>query len=123
MGKLNIQEFKEKLLKEKQKILNGELMQSKDDLTLSQEDMADEADIASNIAQQQVSFNMRHRGMMKLRKIDEALGRIENNCFGLCEDCDEPIELKRLNNQPWATLCIAHAEEQEREQARFHRRA
>ena len=59
--------------------------------------------------------------MQKLRKIENALHRMEEGSYGHCEDCDEPIGHKRLENQPWTTLCITHAEEQEREQGRFSR--
>ena len=113
--------FKEKLLAMKTEILNNGALKRTDDLQISSDDLPDEADIAQNVVNQQVTFNMRAREIKKLRDIELALERIENGSFGICEDCDEPINEKRLEKQPWAFLCITHAEEREREEARFQR--
>ncbi len=119
MDKVDKEHFREILLKHKNKILNGGILTSKEDLTVSSEDLADEADLATSVINQQVTFNMRQREMAKLREIEEALYRLEERTYGLCEECDEYIGKKRLANQPWATLCITHAEEREREQSHF----
>lgn len=41
-----------------------------------------------------------------LRKIEAALRRIESGDYGLCQDCDEPIDPKRLEFDPTALRCI-----------------
>lgn len=115
MEKLDTNKFKALLLEHKSRILNGGILSSKEDLHISSDDLMDESDIASNVINQHVSMNMRHREMHKLRSIEEALYRIENGSYGCCEECDEGIGAKRLENQPWATLCITHAEEYERQ--------
>jgi len=114
-----LDQLKIKLIKMKEEILNGSYLTSNEDLHVTSEDLPDEADLASNVINQQVSFNMRHRELNKLRQIDEALHRMENGTYGECEDCGETIGFKRLQNQPFASLCITHAEEAEREQQRF----
>jgi DnaK suppressor protein len=50
----------------------------------------------------------------KLRDIDAALQRIEEDEYGLCANCDEPINPKRLAVDPTASFCIdcAHKDEQ-----------
>ncbi len=121
MGKVNLEHFKQILLKKRQDILNGGLLKSTEDLQISSDDLADEADLAQSVINQQVTFNMRQRELGKLRAIEAALERVEDGTYGFCEDCDDPIGNKRLENQPWTTLCITHAEEQEREQSRFGR--
>ena len=57
---------------------------------------------------------MRERELSKLSMVNEALEKIQYGEFGHCEDCGDPIGLKRLENQPWSALCIVHAEEMER---------
>ena len=116
MEKLDLNKFKTLLLEHKTRILSGAILTSKEDLHISTDDLADESDIASNVINQHVSMNMRHRELHKLRAIDEALYRIENGSYGHCEECDESIGRRRLETQPWTTLCITHAEEQERMQ-------
>jgi DnaK suppressor protein len=120
MTKAQLDELKNILLKMKSDILNGGYLSKRDDLHVSQEDLPDEADLASSIVNQQVTFNMRERELAKLRSIDMALQSMEDGLYGYCEECDEPIAYKRLKTQPFATLCITHAEERER-QHRFQK--
>ncbi len=117
--KAKMEKFKNLLLQQKVKILNSGILRSTEDLTVSSDDLPDEADLAMSVINQQVSFNMRQRELGKLKAIEEALYRIEQGSYGCCEECDEEIGEKRLENQPWTTLCITHAEEQERENSKF----
>ena len=48
-----------------------------------------------------------------LRAIDQALERIHNGTYGICEVCGKEIEEERLEAIPWTTLCIQHAKERE----------
>lgn len=119
MDKVKIEKFKELLLQAKMRIMNGAILSNHDDLTVSPDDLPDEADLAASVINQQVTFNMRQRELAKLRAIDEALYRAEQGAYGHCEECEEEISSKRLENQPWTNLCITHAEEQERENLKF----
>jgi DnaK suppressor protein len=113
--------FKTLLLQAKVKIINGGILRSTEDLTVSSDDLSDEADLATSVINQQVTFNMRQRELGKLKAIEDALYRIEQGSYGHCEECEETIGQKRLENQSWTTLCITHAEELEREQQKFSR--
>ena len=110
---------KESLLNIKNQIINNGLLKSKEGLEISSEDLPDETDLANSVINQQIIFNMRSRELNKLRLIEAALSRIENGEYGCCDECDEEIPAKRLENQPWATLCIFHAEERERKQVHY----
>ena len=124
MNDKQIQHFKEKLLHARNQIINSGILNDLEDLQIKSDDLADEADLANNTISQQISFSIREKEMTKLRRIDAALGRIEEGVFGLCIESGEEIELKRLETQPWAEFCIEVAEEREREfNKRFHRRA
>jgi len=119
MDKAKMEKFKALLLQAKVKIMNGGILRSTEDLQVSSDDLSDEADLATSVINQQVTFNMRQRELVKLKAIDEALYRVEQGAYGHCDECDESIGEKRLENQPWTTLCITHAEEQERENQKF----
>lgn len=41
-----------------------------------------------------------------LRRIEAALKRIDNDEYGYCQECEEPIAPKRLEFDPTVTLCI-----------------
>jgi DnaK suppressor protein len=49
-----------------------------------------------------------------LQKIDHALEKIKEGTFGVCEQCGEPISMKRLEARLETTLCIRCKEDQER---------
>ncbi len=123
MERKKIEHYKQLLLKQRQQILNVGLLNKSDDLHVSEEDLSDETDLATSLVQQQLSCTIRDREYTKLRKIDAALDRVSEGSYGHCDDCEEEISAKRLENQPWADLCIQHAEEREREELQIMRQA
>ena len=123
MDKKKLDHFKELLLKQRQQIMNVGLLNKSDDLHVATDDLSDETDLASSLIQQQLSCTIRDREFAKLRRIDMALEKIAEGSYGHCDECDEEISLKRLENQPWAELCITHAEEKEREESQTWRHA
>jgi len=52
---------------------------------------------------------------LELTRIESALNRIEAGTFGICEECEEEIPLKRLRVRPDAALCLNCQETNERE--------
>lgn len=61
-------------------------------------------------------LRLRGREQKLLKKIDDALDRIENGTFGLCEVCGREIDIKRLMARPVTTMCIECKIEQEEEE-------
>jgi DnaK suppressor protein len=57
----------------------------------------------------------------QLLEIDQALARIENGTYGICEETEEPIEIDRLFAVPWTRLSIEGAEIQEAMLRKFAR--
>ena len=47
-----------------------------------------------------------HRREAMLRNIEAALWRIDDGSYGLCRDCDKPINPKRLEFDPTALRCV-----------------
>ena len=45
------------------------------------------------------------RGVNEIRDVDAALLRIAHGSFGICADCDTPVDLKRLQALPTAKRC------------------
>lgn len=50
---------------------------------------------------------------IRYNEVKDALQRINDGTFGYCKTCNEPIEEKRLQANPAATLCLKHLHEQE----------
>ncbi|MBI5102745.1 MAG: RNA polymerase-binding protein DksA [Nitrospirae bacterium] len=64
------------------------------------------------------NFMLRLRGREQrlLKKIDEAIERIDDNTFGICDDCGNEIDIKRLEARPVTTMCIECKTLQEEEE-------
>mgnify|MGYP006273060843 FL=1 len=118
MKKKELARFTEKLLEEKSRLLNHS--EKKDDLQMSHDDLADEVDLASSELNQNVALKLRDRERSLLQKIELALAKIEEGTFGICEGCEEAIELKRLEARPMAELCIRCKEAQEVEEKKIY---
>ena len=73
-------------------------------------DVIDQASFCSNT---RFTLRMRDREAKLIKKIEEALQRLEDGTFGTCEECGEEIPLKRLMARPVTTLCIQCKKEQE----------
>jgi DnaK suppressor protein len=85
-----------------------------EDLKPADEDRIDEADLTSSELQTSMRIRLMNRESLFLKKINEALKRIDEGTFGECDSCGEEIELKRLEARPTATSCVHCKEEQER---------
>jgi DnaK suppressor protein len=51
-------------------------------------------------------LRIRDREHKLIKKIKQAIGRIENDTYGICDSCGEDISLKRLKARPVTTQCI-----------------
>lgn len=80
------------------------------------ESFPDVSDQASAEVDQNFSLRIRERERKLLKKIDDALGRLATNTYGICERCGEEIPYKRLKARPVTTLCIACKTLQEEEE-------
>jgi DnaK suppressor protein len=69
------------------------------------ERQADVIDQASDATQADLQVHLHRADIRLLRAIEEALARIEQGTFGVCETCQRPISVARLNAVPWTRLC------------------
>ena len=84
---------------------------------LHQPDQMDRAQIESNAA---LDLRTRDRERKLLQKIESALRRIDEGSYGYCVETDEPINLRRLEARPIASLSL-HAQERHERMERVHR--
>lgn len=79
-------------------------------------DPNDRATLESEFA---LELRTRDRERKLIRKIDEAISRIEDGSYGYCNETGEPIGVKRLEARPVATLCIEAQERRERREKQY----
>src|SRR5215467_15900847 len=114
LKKKELKKFREILLQKKAEILKNAKRTLSEDMAPDSDDLPDEMDLASSEYLQSFTFRLRGREKTFLKKIDHALAKIEDGTFGVCEECEEPISVKRLEARPETTLCIRCKEDQER---------
>jgi DnaK suppressor protein len=105
MAGKNLNYFKEKLLK-KQLSLSDMVQRSAGYGREKDQDTQDIADMAVESYTKEFLFGKNSGDWHILQMIREALDRIENNTFGICANCENPIQPKRLEAVPWTKLCI-----------------
>ncbi|MDY6850462.1 MAG: RNA polymerase-binding protein DksA [Thermodesulfobacteriota bacterium] len=105
MNEKQLNHFK-KLLNSRLDELLGQADATVNNMTGSKENFPDPADRASMEAERNFTLRIRDRERKLIGKINEALARVEDGTFGLCESCGEPIGIKRLEARPVTTRCI-----------------
>ncbi len=78
-------------------------------------------DQASSERDRELGFLLNDREREKLRNIDEALLRIEDGDYGICEECGCDIPIGRLRAMPFAHYCVKCKEDIEKLQAQTKR--
>lgn len=63
-------------------------------------------DQAQAFHDQFVSLEVQHRSYRTLKDINAALDRLETGDYGVCIECGDPINPRRLLAIPWAARCI-----------------
>ena len=114
-----LESLKKQLLQEKEDRLssrNGAL-----NLHTSSDDRSDEADLATSDSNQAMEARRYNRDTLYIKKINQALFRIEEGSYGECLSCEAYIEYKRLSARPTAELCIACKEVEELREKSSHK--
>ena len=98
--------FKTLLLDQKRQLIEQANQTVSRESNGAQGQLADFADIASLESDRTFHLRLRDRERKLVQKIDQALERIAEGTFGLCERCGEDIGEERLNARPVTTFCI-----------------
>ncbi len=106
-----LQDQLDKLIEEALKTVNG--------MTNLKDNFPDPSDRAALETDRNFLLRIRDRERKLIEKIKEALERIDNGTFGICEVCSKEIGEERLRARPVTTQCIDCKKKQEaREKAR-----
>jgi DnaK suppressor protein len=76
----------------------------------------DIADEASDAYERYLLYDLSISEKEELDDINDALRRIDDKTYGICESCEEEIESKRIDAKPYARYCIKCRELKEKEQ-------
>jgi RNA polymerase-binding protein DksA len=121
-SKSDLKDFKKIVLKKKEEILNDLKHISDDTLRKSQKEASGDisgytyhmADVATDNYDREFSLGLASSERKSLYELDDALKRIEEGIFGICDDCKSSITKIRLKAVPSARLCIKCQQKREK---------
>lgn len=113
-SKKELVEFKKLIQRRKEEILDDIEHISQDTLKKSQKEASGDisgytyhmADVATDTYDREFSLGLASSDREALYELDDALKKIEDGTFGLCEECKSPITKARLKAVPYARLCV-----------------
>jgi DnaK suppressor protein len=114
MNPKTVSQLKSELLTKRETLLNLQALNKKSAMEddSSMKDVMDRSDVEEAwFAKERMSQHWK----VELRQIDTSLQRIEAGTFGVCEECDDEIPVKRLRVRPDANLCLNCQEAHEKE--------
>jgi len=94
------------LLENMKRDIVSDVEQTISEMTDQQFNTPDITDRATLESDRSFELRLRSREQHLLEKINEAIERINSGTYGICEDCEEAIGIKRLEARPVATHCI-----------------
>jgi len=109
-----IQEIRKNLLMQRKELLVG-AMEALNELP-GQTVFPDLGDQATAEIDRNFMLRLKGREQKLLKKIEEALDRIDHAVFGICDKCGQEINVRRLEARPVTTMCIECKTLQEEEE-------
>lgn len=109
-------EYFKNILLEEVRVLREEAGRTVSEMTSDTTNFPDPNDRATQESDRNFELRIRDRERKLINKIKEALQRIEDGTFGICEVCEEAISEARLKARPVTTLCIDCKMDQEQKE-------
>jgi DnaK suppressor protein len=121
-NKKELEYFKNLVAKVKDRMLDEIKRISEDTLKKSQKDASGDisgysyhmADVASDTYDREFSMGLASNERQAMYEVDDAVKKIEDGTFGICEDCKSLISKTRLKAVPFARLCVKCQERKEK---------
>jgi DnaK suppressor protein len=106
--------FRRRLLQVREEIFGQMKQRDGSAQEIGQNGIQDIGDESATISNRDLLLSLSQNERERLLEVDEALDRIEDGTFGICEECGEAISLKRLEVMPNARYCVKCQEELEK---------
>ena len=115
---INKLEYFRNLIQHEIDALSANQAKTMTELIATAERLPDMVDHAASQLDRNFELKIRERERNLIAKMEEAILRIDNGTYGICDDCDEEISGKRLMARPVTTLCIDCKTRQEQAEKR-----
>jgi RNA polymerase-binding transcription factor len=115
MRKAFLKKMREKLLEMRAQLLRNVQSDLQEGREQTKDEGMDTYDIASDARDREISLILNDRDRDKALAIDDALARIDENTYGVCDSCESDIAEARLEALPFTRLCVSCQAEREKE--------
>ena len=113
----DVEVFKRKLLEMRRDLL-GQVEKNKlYSKEVGEDGIPDSGDVAAYSYSKEVLMGLGENERTKLRLVEEALAKIDEGTYGVCERCEEAIPVKRVELLPLTLCCVRGYNELEKESA------
>ena len=114
LTKQQVKEFKQRLLQERAKFA-GEIRSLAQEASKNPREASGDlssytvhlADMSADTYERELVNNLASTEQAVLYQIEDALKRIDEGVYGVCQQCQKPIALSRLRAVPYTSLCIS----------------
>ncbi len=113
MDKKRLEYYKKRLVARREELLKNIARTEEEGRAADEDPTVDLADKAANSYTKEFLFGQTNHDRFTLAMIEEALSRLKQNEFGLCANCQQEVQQKRLEAVPWARHCITCQEKHE----------
>ena len=113
----DVETFKRKLLEMRRDLLGQVERKKLYSKEVGEDGIPDSGDVAAYSYSKEVLMGLGENERTKLRLVEEALAKIDEGTYGVCERCEEPIPVKRLELLPFTRYCVQCQSELEQESA------
>ncbi|MBI3404222.1 MAG: TraR/DksA family transcriptional regulator [Acidobacteria bacterium] len=113
MDKKRTEYYKKKLMAKREELVKIISRTEEEGRAADDDPTVDLADKAANSYTKEFLFGQTNTDRTVLQLVEEALSRLKGTNFGLCVNCQEEVQLKRLEAVPWARHCISCQEKHE----------
>jgi DnaK suppressor protein len=113
MDKKRLEYYKKKLLARREELMKIIARTEEEGRAADDDPTVDLADKAANSYTKEFLFGKTDTDRAILQQVNQALRRIEEDDYGLCANCQDELQQKRLEAVPWTSHCVACQEKHE----------
>ena len=106
LTKTQVSHYKQAMENKAQELRESMLSPAAAVIVARREEPVDVADLSTQSHEEWLFLNRNQLDMSLMRQIQEAMERIKDSTYGICQDCETAISTKRLDAVPWAIFCV-----------------
>lgn len=104
--KSQIEQIRQMLIDRRRELMEGINRGYREARQRDVDHVGDEADMAMEAADSDLNLRLAEKESLEITQIEDALHKIDEGTYGLCERCSRPILFRRLEALPFATMCV-----------------